>query len=121
MAVGSDALCSTVGGSALFDMSGNVAEWTSQQSGMIGSKRIFILRGGSFNNYEPALRCDSSLLAFAEDYSFLDAGFRCCSICAAGSAECQGACVDLASSNSHCGGCGQGCTGGTTCRNGVCQ
>jgi hypothetical protein len=121
VAAGSEAMCSTQGGTTLFDMSGNVAEWTSQQNGMVGTKKIFILRGGSFNNYEPALRCDSSLLAFAEDYSFLDAGFRCCSICAPGQAECQGACVNLASSNSHCGACGQACGGGTTCRNGVCQ
>jgi hypothetical protein len=121
VAVGSEAMCTTVGGTTLYDMSGNVAEWTSQQNGTVNGKRIFILRGGSFNNYQPALRCDSSLLAFAEDYSFLDAGFRCCSLCAPGQAECAGNCVNLASSNSNCGACGQACTGGTTCSNGVCR
>ena len=114
-------MCTTPARPTLFDMSGNVAEWTSQQSGMVGTKRIFILRGGSFNNYEPALRCDSSLLAFAEDYSFLDAGFRCCSTLRPRPGRVQGACVNLAASNSHCGACGRPARGGTTCRNGVCQ
>jgi hypothetical protein len=120
---GAEAACTTLpaGGTALWDMSGNLAEWTSQQNGMIAGKRIFILRGGSFNNFEPALRCDSSLLAFAEDYSFLDAGFRCCSNCAAGMAECSGSCVNMATSNSHCGLCGRACSGGNTCKNGECK
>jgi hypothetical protein len=119
--VGSETTCTTVGASVFYDLSGNVAEWTSQQSGMSGTKKIFILRGGSFNNYQPALRCDSSLLAFAEDYSFLDAGFRCCSGCAPGLAECGGSCVNLASSNSNCGACGTVCSGGTSCTNGSCR
>ena len=101
-------------------MSGNVAEWTSQQSGTIGGKRIFILRGGSFNNYEPALRCDSSLLAFAEDYSFLDAGFRCCSSARPGRPNAR-ALRRPRLQQRHCGGLRQECTGGTTCTNGVCQ
>jgi hypothetical protein len=121
VAVGSETMCTTVGANTLYDMSGNVAEWTSQQNGMSGTKKIFILRGGSFNNYQPALRCDSSLLAFAEDYAFLDAGFRCCSSCAPGQAECSGSCVDLASSNAHCGACGNACAGGSSCTNGTCR
>jgi hypothetical protein len=87
---------------------------------MIGGKTIYILRGGSFNNYEPALRCDSTLLAFAEDYSFSDAGFRCCSICPAGQAECSGTCFNLANNNNHCGSCTKVCAAGTTCQNGQC-
>jgi hypothetical protein len=122
LATGAEASCVTDGAAnSRFDMSGNVAEWTSQQQGMLGTKRIFILRGGSFNNYEPALRCDSTLLAFAEDYAFTDAGFRCCSRCAGGLAECSGTCVNLSSSNTHCGACGTACSGGTTCVNGRCQ
>jgi hypothetical protein len=103
------------------DMSGNVAEWTSEPRGMIGGKRIFLLRGGSFNNYEPALRCESTLLAFGEDYSFTDAGFRCCSQCPPGKAECAGACTDFASDDRNCGACGTVCGAGTRCKNGKCQ
>jgi hypothetical protein len=120
---GMDSACTTTGaaGTTRLDMSGNVSEWTSQQQGMLGTKRIFILRGGSFNNYEPALRCDSSLLAFAEDYAFTDAGFRCCSRCAPGQADCNGTCVNLGASNGNCGACGTACAGGQSCLNGRCQ
>jgi hypothetical protein len=105
----------------IFDLSGNVAEWTSEQRGTFAGRRIFVLRGGSFNNYEPALRCDATLLAFAEDYAFLDAGFRCCSSCAPGQAECGGACVDLGSNDDNCGGCGVICGSPKKCRNGHCE
>jgi hypothetical protein len=119
-ATGVQTMCTTTG-SSIFDMSGNLAEWTSDQRGMLGSRRIFLLRGGSFNNHEPALRCDSTLLAFAEDYSFADAGFRCCSPCPGGQAACSGGCVNLGTNNNHCGACSSPCASGKTCKNGRCE
>lgn len=45
------------------------------------------------------------------------------STCPAGQTFCLGACVDpviFQSDPAHCGRCGRACTGGKTCRNGVC-
>lgn len=33
---------------------------------------------------------------------------------------CGGACIDTATSETHCGACGNACSGGDTCQNGVC-
>lgn len=41
-------------------------------------------------------------------------------VCVAPAAACEGRCVDLRSDARHCGACGNACTGGTTCRDGVC-
>jgi formylglycine-generating enzyme required for sulfatase activity len=41
--------------------------------------------------------------------------------CAAGQAICDGRCVDLRGSSSHCGVCGRRCGGGETCVSSMCQ
>ncbi len=41
--------------------------------------------------------------------------FRTTELCAAGQVVCDSGCVDLVSSNDHCGACGNACTGGSTC------
>lgn len=40
--------------------------------------------------------------------------------CPAPSSACEGACVNLATSNSHCGSCGVACSGGSYCEAGSC-
>ncbi len=41
--------------------------------------------------------------------------------CTDGGAQCDGACVDLATSASHCGACGNRCVAGATCAAGTCR
>jgi len=114
----------TAGTQAARDLSGNVAEWTDDCRGLLtdgSNRRTYTLRGGSFLNIPRALRCDFTSLVVATDFSFSDTGFRCCSSCPPGQADCDGACVDLASSDAHCGGCGRVCESGTMCSNGTCE
>jgi hypothetical protein len=56
----------------------------------------------------------------AEDFTFNDTGFRCCSSCAPGLADCGG-CVSLASDPQNCGACGRACLAGQSCQNGFCR
>jgi hypothetical protein len=106
------------------DMSGNLAEWTDDCRTVLSDgtgRRAYTLRGGSWTHGERALRCDFMTLVVAENFAFEDTGFRCCSSCAPGQADCGGSCVDLGASDAHCGRCGAACPGGQSCRNGRCQ
>ena len=92
-----------------FDLSGNLAEWTEDCRTVLGDgtgRRAYTLRGGSFSHVDQALRCDFMSTVVAEDFAFPDTGFRCCSSCAPGLADCGGACVDLGTDAGHCGRCG---------------
>jgi hypothetical protein len=40
--------------------------------------------------------------------------------CGAGTTNCSGVCRDLQNDNSHCGACGQACTGTNFCQTGAC-
>jgi hypothetical protein len=44
-----------------------------------------------------------------------------CGICPAGQTNCGGQCVDTCCDNTNCGRCGNACTGGLTCFEGVCD
>ncbi len=108
---------------AAYDLSGNVAEWTEDCRGRLtdgSGRRAFTLRGGSFSNIPQALRCDFMALVVAEDFAFGDTGFRCCSSCGPGQADCGGACVNLGSDALNCGACGNACASGR-CDNGFCR
>jgi formylglycine-generating enzyme required for sulfatase activity len=64
--------------SAVFDMSGNVAEWEDACSGASGASDMCRARGGSFKSGASALRCNADAAlgrASADDAT----GFRCCS------------------------------------------
>jgi hypothetical protein len=108
-----------------FDMSGNVAEWTDDCRGTLGDgsgRRIYTLRGGSYLNIARALRCDFTSLVVAQDFAFPDTGFRCCSSCAVGRADCgSSGCVDQATDTRHCGRCDRQCAPAERCDNGVCR
>ena len=79
-AVATGSLASCEGGeTGLFDMSGNVREWTSQQSGTSGAKKIYEVRGGAFNTPKPGLTCAFDLSQAVEDVVLPAIGFRCCS------------------------------------------
>jgi hypothetical protein len=107
-----------------FDLSGNLAEWTEDCRTVLGDgtgRRAYTLRGGSFSHVAPALRCDFMSTVVAEDFAFPDTGFRCCSSCPPGLADCAGGCVDQGTDPAHCGRCGAACAPGQTCSNGRCQ
>jgi hypothetical protein len=75
---GSLATCDTTAG--IFDLSGNVAEWSSTQTnGAATPDRIFQLHGGSYLAPELGLACTIELAPRALEVTLLpNIGFRCC-------------------------------------------
>ena len=135
---GSLAGCITVGdldpnssSDQVFDLSGNLAEWTDDRRDIPdtggsppdagGATAIYTTRGGAFDSFFTGLACDFMGTQVHPTFSYPDTGFRCCSSCAPGQADCAGTCVNLASNAANCGGCGVACGAGTTCTNGVCK
>ncbi len=59
-----------------FDMSGNVMEWTATQ--VSESPLYYRIRGGSYNNIEPALTCSFDFVSAEPEFYYYDLGFRCC-------------------------------------------
>jgi hypothetical protein len=107
-----------------FDLSGNLAEWTEDCRTVLADgsgRRAYTLRGGSFTHTATALRCDFMATVVAENFAFPDTGFRCCSSCRPGLADCSGSCVDLGQNAANCGSCAHACAVGQTCNNGRCQ
>ncbi|MBW2732219.1 MAG: SUMF1/EgtB/PvdO family nonheme iron enzyme [Deltaproteobacteria bacterium] len=69
------------GQSGLFDMSGNVREWTNDQRGSttgVDPKRIFVVRGGAYHTPALGLSCAFELSQALENVSLPAIGFRCC-------------------------------------------
>jgi formylglycine-generating enzyme required for sulfatase activity len=62
----------------IFDMSGNVAEWTSSCITVLG-KQYCRVRGGSYLSQGPATACNFSFVLDVPDFLNFDLGFRCCS------------------------------------------
>ncbi len=119
-AIAGGALASCVSEDNAFDLSGNLKEWVDDPRS-VGGQTVHTLRGGSFDNHAGGLTCDFDLTVVPTDYAFPNAGFRCCGrSCSAGQSDCGGTCVNLATSNTNCGGCGISCGGGTACSNGYC-
>jgi hypothetical protein len=112
-------------GIGVFDLSGNLKEWTNDprcaQDSQGNNIVVDTLRGGSYDNGAGGMTCDFNFTVAAPTFSFPNVGFRCCSAnCAAGLSDCSGACVNLGSSNANCGACGNACAVGKTCTNGTC-
>ncbi len=112
----------TSGNQQLLDMSGNVTEWTDDCRGTLSDGRnIYTLRGGAYDSFDIGMRCEFMVAQLAANFSHPDTGFRCCSSCAPGLAECSGTCVNFSSDNNHCGACTTACSSATTCKNGICR
>jgi hypothetical protein len=120
LATGSLAACTTPDG--VFDLSGNLAEWTDDPRGMTADGRTaYTLRGGSHATIAQGLQCGFFYSTVPAAFAFPDTGFRCCSTCPPGQAECAGSCHNLGTSTSHCGACGRPCGSGQSCQNGLCR
>ena len=63
------------GGGVIYDLSGNVKEWTRTER---GSPDVHAIRGGSYNNVEDGRRCDFDFTVGDDNFAFLNTGFRCC-------------------------------------------
>jgi formylglycine-generating enzyme required for sulfatase activity len=64
--------------SQIWDMSGNVAEWTGTCITVLG-KEYCRVRGGSFLSQGPATACNFSFVLNVPSFANFDLGFRCCS------------------------------------------
>ena len=62
------------GSNRIYDLSGNVKEWTVARSAGVNP-----LRGGSMNNPRDGLRCDYDFTVADDVFQFTNVGFRCCS------------------------------------------
>jgi len=62
-------------GGSIYDMSGNVKEWTLTQR---GSPAFHEIRGGSYNNVEAGRTCTFNFTIGDNNFSFPHTGFRCC-------------------------------------------
>jgi hypothetical protein len=115
----------------VFDLSGNLAEWTDDRrdipdtggspAGAGAATAIYTARGGAFDSFFRGMACDFMGTELHPTFAFSDTGFRCCSSCPPGQAECAGTCANLASDLANCGGCQVACAAGASCQNGVCR
>jgi hypothetical protein len=82
-ATGSAANCRTPwGGNSIYDLSGNVSEWTST-SAVVNGITYYRVRGGNYQTFPQGTRCDFNFVlqkdSPAPAYQNFDLGFRCCS------------------------------------------
>ena len=61
------------GSDRIYDLSGNVKEWTVQRSAGVNP-----LRGGSFNNTAYGISCEFDFVVADDTFQFQNVGFRCC-------------------------------------------
>jgi Sulfatase-modifying factor enzyme 1/Putative metal-binding motif len=73
-------LSACVSEDGLLDLSGNLREWTDEQTGVsTGGDPIFVVRGGEFHTPSPGLTCDFTLSQAVSTVILPTIGFRCCS------------------------------------------
>ncbi|MCB9591584.1 MAG: hypothetical protein H6719_02525 [Sandaracinaceae bacterium] len=65
--------------------------------------------------------CESPLVTGAPDGGLVDGGPEAGLVCGQDRATCGTSCVDLASSRTHCGACGNRCPDNETCSRGACE
>lgn len=110
----------------VFDLSGNLAEWTddrrdTQSGNPNAATAIYTTRGGAFDSFFRGMTCNFWGTQVHPTFAHPDTGFRCCSSCIPGQADCNGVCKVLGTDNANCGACGTVCATGTTCHNGRCK
>ncbi|HET6334330.1 MAG TPA: MopE-related protein [Polyangiales bacterium] len=78
LATGAMNMCVSMDG--LFDMSGNLKEWTNDLQGTTGSppENIYVLRGGSYESPELGMTCQTTLSRASASTVLPNVGFRCC-------------------------------------------
>ncbi len=79
-ATGSGASCYAAwpSNARIYDLSGNVAEWTSTTAS-VSSVTYNRVRGGNYSTFPMGTRCDFNFVLEKPDYQNFDLGFRCCS------------------------------------------
>jgi hypothetical protein len=77
---GSGAQCyaNGAGSNDIYDLSGNVAEWTST-SVEVDETTYYRVRGGSFTSFGAATACNFDFVLSKPEFANADVGFRCCS------------------------------------------
>ncbi len=71
---GSSAMChADLASGDVFDMSGNIKEWTAERSAGINP-----IRGGSYTNTQVGISCQLDFLVADDNFFFPNIGFRCC-------------------------------------------
>ena len=76
-ATATGAQCYSNVGGGIYDMSGNVAEWTTTPV-MFNGTTYFKVRGGGYGSLAGATKCDFDFVIETDSYQFNDIGFRCC-------------------------------------------
>ena len=80
-------VCTSVG-YLVYDLSGNLREWTTDFVGYSSrGKSIYRVRGGSYIDYAAGLTCDFGNSSGVEDVPAEHVGFRCCTSCGNGNVE----------------------------------
>jgi len=76
---GAFAMCNAQWGAAgaVYDLSGNVKEWTNDTR-MSGMTTVHEIRGGSYNNVEAGRTCSFNFTVGDDLFAFPNTGFRCC-------------------------------------------
>jgi len=75
VATGSETQC--LGTDVVYDMSGNLKEWTNDQKST--SPSAHTVRGGGYDNIYPGLTCDFTFAVMPDTFYYPNLGFRCCS------------------------------------------
>jgi formylglycine-generating enzyme required for sulfatase activity len=69
---------STWSGNRIYDLSGNVSEWTSTLV-TLGSQSYYRVRGGNYQTFPLGTACGFNLVLEQPTFQNFDLGFRCCS------------------------------------------
>jgi formylglycine-generating enzyme required for sulfatase activity len=96
----------------LFDLSGNVSEWTSSVVRASGTS-YFKIRGGAFDTPKSGTTCEFDFEIARAGFLSGEVGFRCCAD--------DLTCGDTTSDFFNCGTCGHACSAGQVCDSGNCQ